>query len=93
MHVAVIQIELFLLESQSLKSKRVVLQSLKTRIRNKFNVSVAEVGENDKWQKAVLGIASVTNDRRFQDKIISQIMNLIESEDRVEITDHQVEIF
>jgi uncharacterized protein YlxP (DUF503 family) len=56
MVVGLCTIELHLPGSQSLKAKRQVLLSLKDRLREKFNVSVAEVAEHDRWQKAVLGI-------------------------------------
>ena len=93
MFVGICQIELFIPESNSLKSKRFVLKSLKTRIRNKFNVSVAEVDGNDKWQRATLGIATVANDKKLIDGIINQILNIINSEIRVELIDHFIDIY
>ncbi|HNW58727.1 MAG TPA: DUF503 domain-containing protein [bacterium] len=92
MLVGLFQIELFIPESGSLKGKRFVLKSLKTRIRNKFNVSVAEVDENEKWQRTTLGIALVANERKFIDQVISEIRRLIEAEDEVEIIGQQLEI-
>jgi uncharacterized protein len=92
MLVGICQIEIFIPESGSLKSKRFVLSSLKARLRNKFNISVAEVDENEKWQRTTLGIAIVSNERRFIDKVVSQILNVVETEDQVELVDHQLEI-
>ena len=93
MLVGVCQIDLFLPNSGSLKSKRFVLKSIKTRLRNKFNISISEVGENDKWQRATLGIAIVANSRKFIDQVTSQALNFIESQDQVELIDSQLEIF
>lgn len=93
MFVGVGQIELFIPESGSLKSKRFVLKSIKTKIRNKFNVSVAEVENNDKWQRASLGLAVVSNDRKIVDSTLTQIINFIENDFRVEVIDHSIEIF
>ena len=93
MIVGIYQIELFIPESNSLKSKRFIIKSLKTRIRNKFNVSIAEVGENDKWQRAVLGVAAVTNDKKLIDSIFNQIKNIITSDVKVELIDHFIDIY
>ena len=62
--VGLCTVELFIPESQSLKDKRQVLLSLKDRLREKFNLSVAEVDGQDLWQKAVLGLACVANEGR-----------------------------
>ncbi len=93
MLVGVCQIDLFVPESGSLKSKRFVLTSLKTRIRNKFNVSVSEVDGNDKWQRVTLAVSMVANERRIIDQTMSQILNLISQDGRCEILDHMVEFF
>ncbi|MCX5729024.1 MAG: DUF503 domain-containing protein [Nitrospirae bacterium] len=63
--VGLCTVELFIPESQSLKDKRQVLLSLKDRLREKFNLSVAEVDGQDLWQKAVLGLACVANEGRY----------------------------
>jgi uncharacterized protein len=92
MLVGLYQIELFLPDSGSLKSKRFVLKSLKDKIRSRFNVSVAEVENNELWQRAVLGVAMVCNERKFIDQVMAQIFNLVSQEDQVEITNQQLEI-
>jgi len=91
MLVGLYQIELFIPESGSLKSKRFVLKSLKTRIRNKFNVSIAEVDETEKWQRATLGIVMVANEKRFIEQVMAEIFRLIEAEDQAQIIDHRLE--
>jgi uncharacterized protein len=93
MLVGICQLELFIPESGSLKSKRFVLKSLKTRIRNKFNVSVAEVESNEKWQRTVLGMAAVSNERKIIDSMFMQIINLVQLDGRVEIIDKFIDIY
>ncbi len=93
MFIGVGQIELYIPESGSLKSKRFVLKSIKTKIRNKFNVSVAEVDNNDKWQRTTLGISTVSNDQKLANSVISKIVNFIEDDYRVQVIDYHIEIY
>ncbi|HDI52354.1 DUF503 domain-containing protein [candidate division KSB1 bacterium] len=93
MMVAVCQIELYIPGCTSLKEKRFALKSVKTRIRNKFNVSVSEIDKNDKWQRATLGIAFICNDRKIIDSAFTQILTLIEGDVRLEVIDHIVDIY
>jgi hypothetical protein len=93
MFIGVGQIELFIPESGSLKSKRFVLKSIKTMIRNKFNVSVAEVDNNDKWQRTTLGISTVSNDQKIANSVISKIVDFIENDYRVQVIDYHIEIY
>lgn len=93
MLVGVCQIELFLPDSGSLKSKRFVVSSIKTRIRNKFNVSVSEVENNDKWQRITLGISMISNERKYIDMTMSEILKLIDGDGRMEIINHLTEVF
>ena len=92
MLVGTIQIELFIPEAGSLKEKRFILKSIKTKIRNLFNVSIAEVDFLDKWQRSVLGVACVSNNRRFIDETLSKVMGAVAKEDRFEIIDQAIEI-
>ena len=90
--VGLCTIELFIPESQSLKDKRRVLLSLKARLREKFNLSVAEVDGQDLWQKAVLGLACVANEGRHVNQVCDQALNLIRTVHAVEIVQSRVEI-
>lgn len=76
----------------SLKEKRFVLKSIKTRLQNKFNISVAEVDHHDKWQRACIGIACVSNERRFLDETLNKVMNVFLEDNRIELIDHCIEI-
>ncbi len=85
-HIAVLKISFFIPSAQSLKSKRTVLKSLKDRVRQRFNVSIAELDGQDKWQRAVCGITMIGSDRRYMDSRLQNIMSFVE-------TIHDLEIF
>lgn len=90
--VGLCTVELFISDSQSLKDKRQVLLSLKDRLRDKFNLSVAEVEGQDLWQKAVLGLACVANDARHVNQVLEQALNVIRAIPTVEIIRSQIEL-
>ena len=84
---------MFISSSNSLKTKRMVLHSLKTRLRNRFNIAVSEVGDDqDKWQKSTLAIVGVQKDKRNLDRTFSQIINFIENFNQASIVDYKLEI-
>ena len=90
--VGICQVELLLPQAQSLKDKRFVLNSLKTRLGNKFNISIAEVDQNDLWQRATLGMATVANERKFIDQVFTKILSLLDAEAGIEVIKHQLEV-
>jgi uncharacterized protein YlxP (DUF503 family) len=90
--VGLCTIELFIADSQSLKDKRQVLLSLKDRLRQKFNLSVAEVDAQDLWQKAVLALACVSNDGRHVNQILDQALNLVRGQMVVEVVQSRIEL-
>ena len=93
MNVGVCTIKLRLPENLSLKGKRRVLKSITTQVRNKFNVSVAEVDDQNLWQLATLGICCVSNDSRHTNEVLSKIADfIIGSRFAVEILDYEIEI-
>jgi uncharacterized protein YlxP (DUF503 family) len=92
MVVGVCQVDLFLPGNGSLKEKRRVLRGLKDRIRERFNVSVAEVDGQDKWQRTVLGLACVGTDRPFVNEVLDKILGLIRGTPEVEIIDSRLEL-
>jgi hypothetical protein len=91
MIVAVMTVELYLLGSTSLKDKRAVLRRLKDRLGNKFNISIAEVDHQDKWQRAQLGIAQVGSDYKYLEKCMNTIFSIIDNDVEVEVVDHLIE--
>lgn len=76
----------------TLKGKRSVLNRIKTRVRNEFNVSIAEVGDNDLLQTAVLGLAAVSGDRVYLEGMMQKVVNFIGSISQAEIAGVQVSI-
>jgi uncharacterized protein YlxP (DUF503 family) len=90
--VGLCTVELFIAGSQSLKDKRQVLLSLKERLRQKFNLSVAEIEAQDLWQKAVLALACVANDGRHVNQVLDQALNLVKSQTLVEIVQSRIEL-
>ena len=85
-------LKLTIYESNSLKDKRQVIKSLMERIQSRFNVSIAEVDLNDKWGVSVIGFACVSNNKKHIDQVISNVVNFIDGDNRVEIIDHEIEI-
>ena len=93
MNVAVGKVGLRIPENMSLKGKRQVLKSITSRIRNRFNVAVAEVDDNDNWRIATIGICCVSNDRRHSNQVISRVVNFIEKgRFEIELLDYEIEI-
>ena len=93
MNVGVCKVRLRLPDNRSLKGKRQVVKPITTRIRNKFNVSVAEVDDHDLWQSATLGICCVSNDKRYTNEVLSKIVDFIGGgRFEVEIVDYEIEI-
>ena len=91
MTVGLCTVELFIPDGHSLKEKRQVLQSLKTRLRDNFNLSVAEVGDQDLWQKAVLGLACVANESAHVNQVLDQAVNLIQSVPAIQLLRSRIE--
>jgi uncharacterized protein YlxP (DUF503 family) len=76
----------------SLKGKRNIVKSIITRLRNNFNVSVAEVGSNDIYQKAVIGFALVGNNRKVINSKIDKVFNFADELNLAEIINSEMEI-
>ena len=89
MKIGCCQLRFFLHGNNSLKGKRKVVSSMKDRVRNKFNVSVAEVGDNDQWQSIQLGVAAVGPDPQYIDGLIQQVIRFLDSLQLAELTDSQ----
>ncbi len=92
MFVGIVRIELFLPGSSSLKDKRSVLRSLKERIRVRVHASVAEVDHQDLWQRAALGVAVVSGERRQVGEMLQSVRNLVESVHAAQLLDWQEQL-
>jgi uncharacterized protein YlxP (DUF503 family) len=89
MFVGVLVIEILIYSSTSLKEKRLVLKSMKDRLKNKFNVAVAEIGFQDKWQRAQLGIATISNQHSHLERSLQQIFQYLDNSDSYEIISYE----
>lgn len=93
MKVGTLRMSLMIQSAHSLKDKRRVVKSLKDRIRNNFNVSIAEIDSQDVWQRTVLGVAIVSTDGQYIQTIFSQIINFVQTFGLVNLIDYEQEIF
>ena len=80
MHIGVARVALHLPENGSLKGKRMVVKSIIQRVRNRFNVAIAEIDTQDAWEIITLGIVCVSDDRRHSNEMLSKVVDFIESE-------------
>jgi uncharacterized protein YlxP (DUF503 family) len=92
MIIVAARITLMIPENDSLKGKRRVVKSLIEKVRHKFDAAIAEVGDNDLWQKAKIGVALVGNDAQLLSSRLQQIMKFMENQHLAEIIDSQVEL-
>ncbi len=92
MRVGALKIYMEIIGSSSLKDKRAVLKGLKERIRRRFNVSISEVDNQDKWQRATLGISSISHDKEFIEMMFNKIVHYIEQEKSILILEIITEV-
>lgn len=90
-HIGVLTLDFFIPLSNSLKQKRRVLLSFKSRMKSKFNISIAEIAAMDKWQKAVIGITMIANEKKVIDSCFQQILHVAKSLDEAELTHETME--
>ena len=92
MVIAICQLDIFIHGNDSLKGKRQILRQVIERTKNKFNVSIAEVGDNDLWQRSKVGFSVVGNDTRFVNSCLDTIKSFIENLTIVEVLNADWEI-
>ncbi len=90
--IGVLQIQLHIPLCNSLKEKRGILRSLECRLRKKFNISVSEIGDQDIWRSAWLGITTGSTDRDLVDHALHAIAQSLEHESDVQVVDYSIEI-
>ena len=91
--MAICLLDIQIPDAGSLKEKRSVLQSLIKRIRNQYNVSAAEVGCQDLWQRSEIGLAAVCHTGSGADAIIGRLISFVEEDVRVNILSIKQEIY
>jgi hypothetical protein len=93
MTVGACRVTLRLPENDSLKGKRQLVKSITSRVRNKFNVSIAEIDDNESWQIVSLGISCVSNSARHADEMLSKVVKFITgSRLEAELLDYEIEM-
>ena len=92
MVIGVLKIRFVLRAAHSLKDKRHVIKSLKDRLANKFNVSIAEVDHQDEWQRATLGVAMVGTDGQFVNSVLSKVIDHCRMFPGAELVDYELEM-
>lgn len=93
MQIGCLKVEFYLHGVFSLKEKRNIANSIKQKLKNKFNISVAEVESQDSLTRLVLGIVTVGNDGRVIQTALNKVLNFLERMTSEEITDTSIEIF
>ena len=86
------ELELLLPASYSLKDKRQILRSLLERLRHRFNLAAAEVDAHEQWNRAVIGIACVSNDPGHARQILDEALRFVEGDGRCEINSRIIEV-
>ena len=93
MHIGVCRLMLHLPDTQNLKGKRQAARSLTARIRNRFNVAVAEVEDNELWQRLALGVCCISNNSSHANEILSRVAAFVEeTRGDLELLDYHTEI-
>jgi uncharacterized protein YlxP (DUF503 family) len=93
MNVGICRVKLRFPENLSLKGKRQILKSITTRLRSKFNVSVAEVDDHELWQLATVGLCCVSNNKRYTNEVLSKAVDfIVNSRFALEILNYEIEI-
>jgi uncharacterized protein YlxP (DUF503 family) len=92
MVIGVCQLDFRIPENQSLKGKRHVIRKMIDRVRQRFNVAISEVGDNDLWQRSQIGICTVGNDRRHINSSLDKVIDFIEKMNLVEMVRTEMEI-
>lgn len=91
MFVGICTIRLRITDNSSLKGKRRVIKTIIDRVKNKFNVSIAEVDHQDLWQRAELGVAIVSNDKNHAHRTLTSVVNFIDNLHVAELFDYEIE--
>lgn len=92
MIVGILTVELFIANSSTLKAKRQILNSIKTRLRDSFNIALAEIGYHDKWQKAALGIVTVGTEKAFVNGLLDRVLEFVKSYHDIYVSDFKMEL-
>ncbi len=91
MIIGVLTLDLDIPASNSLKEKRMVVNRVRDRVRAKFNVAIAEVDENEVWNRAVLGVVTVSNEQVHCNQVLDKVVDLVETIRDCNLEDYSME--
>ena len=92
MFVGFLKLDLHIPASNSLKHKRMILNSFKGKLRNNFNVSVAEVNGHDKWQRSIIAVCFVNREKKHIHRSTQKILRFVERFNGADLLNHEMEI-
>src|SRR5271166_6995113 len=92
MFVGVLRLTFHVPHARSLKDKRRVVQKFRDRVRARFDVSIAEVAEQDKLQRAVFGVSVVSSEAAVCDSVLEQVAHVAETQEDAVLTDRETEV-
>ena len=92
MVVGVLQLKMIFHDARSLKDKRGRLRKVLGRIKNQFEVAAAEIGDQNLWQRAEIGVAVIGSDRALVNQVLDRVLNFADSLGIAEIIDHKIEL-
>ncbi len=92
MHIGTLTITLYLHDTESLKDKRQIIKSLVETTRRKFNISIAEIDDLDKWRKATLGVACIANEAAHVNRVLDKVLDTIEGNPAVDVGEVALEM-
>ncbi|GAB6157077.1 DUF503 domain-containing protein [Desulfotomaculum varum] len=92
MIVGLLTVELHIGGAVTLKDKRRVIKSIIERVRSRYNVSIAEVADQDLWQRATLGVAAVSNSSGHVNQMLETVLKLIQTNREADLINYWTEI-
>lgn len=91
MVVGISKVKIYVVDAMSMKDKRMVLRSIKDRLKSNTNIAIAQVDGNDDWRIAELGLVALSNSRSHADKLLSNMIQFLEKDGRIQIVDYYTE--
>ena len=92
MHIGVLQFTIQIPYAASLKDKRSVIKSMRERLRRSYNISIAEIDDQDEWTLATLGITAAGSDIPQVNSLLDRILNTLQDWRDTSLADHRMEI-
>ncbi|SFH53102.1 hypothetical protein SAMN05192551_101390 [Tindallia magadiensis] len=92
MKVGICTFNLMMYEGNSLKEKRMIVKSVIERIKSRYNVSIAEIADQDKWRLATIGFCCISNNKSHVEKTIQEVVRFLEKDGRMELMNIDMEV-